>query len=101
MTSQQMDTFLSFVRKETLHIVRDTRTMAIVLVMPVILLLLFGFAISTEVNNINVAAVVPEHGEVTRGMISRLEANPYISFKDVSPRTTPDACCKTAMSAPW
>lgn len=37
MTSQQMDTFLSFVRKETLHIVRDTRTMAIVLVMPVIL----------------------------------------------------------------
>lgn len=87
MTSQQMDTFLSFVRKETLHIVRDTRTMAIVLVMPVILLLLFGFAISTEVNNINVAAVVPEHGEVTRGMISRLEANPYISFKGC---VTPD-----------
>lgn len=82
-----MNTFLSFVRKETLHIVRDTRTMAIVLVMPVILLLLFGFAISTEVNNINVAAVVPEHGEVTCGMISRLEANPYISFKGC---VTPD-----------
>ena len=58
-----MGGFLSFVKKETLHIVRDPRTMLIALLMPVVQILLFGFAISTEVNNVNVAVVAPRPGE--------------------------------------
>ena len=58
-----MGGFLSFVRKETLHIVRDPRTMLVVLGIPVVQLLLFGFAISTEVNNVNVAVVAPHPTE--------------------------------------
>ena len=46
-----MKGFFSFVRKETLHILRDRRTMLIVLLMPVVQLLLFGFAISVEVKD--------------------------------------------------
>ena len=49
--------FGSFVRKEMLHILRDRRTMLIVLLMPVVQMLLFGFAISTEVNNVDFAVV--------------------------------------------
>ena len=45
-----MGGFLSFVKKEALHILRDSRTMLIALLMPVVQILLFGFAISTEVN---------------------------------------------------
>ena len=41
-----MGGFLSFVKKEMLHILRDRRTMLIVLGIPVMQLLLFGFAIS-------------------------------------------------------
>ena len=49
--------FGSFVKKESLHILRDKRTMLVVMLIPVMLMTLFGFAISTEVNNINVAVV--------------------------------------------
>ena len=38
--------FFSFVIKETKHILRDKRTMLILLGMPVVLMLLFGIAIS-------------------------------------------------------
>lgn len=72
---------MSFVRKETLHIVRDPRTMLVVLGIPVVQLLLFGFAISTEVNNVNVAVVAPHSTEAVRQCVARLEANPYFTFK--------------------
>ena len=64
-----MGGFGSFVRKEALHILRDPRTMLIVLLMPVVQMLLFGFAISTEVNNIDFAAVVPRHSEEIRRQV--------------------------------
>ena len=73
--------FLSFVRKETLHIFRDKRTMLIVLLMPVVLMILFGFAISTEVNNIKVAVVAPHHTESIRQAVDKLSHSAYFSFK--------------------
>lgn len=69
------------IKKETLHIVRDARTMMIVLIMPVVLLLLFGFAISTEVNNVSVVAVIQQHDDESRLIIERLRANRYFTFK--------------------
>ena len=63
--------FLKFVKKETLHILRDSRTMLIALLMPVVQILLFGFAISTEVNNVNVAVVVPGQGGCHCGVCPR------------------------------
>ena len=73
--------FLKFVKKETLHILRDSRTMLIALLMPVVQILLFGFAISTEVNNVNVAVVVPKWDEQIRQSVSKLSSNPYITYK--------------------
>lgn len=60
-----MSVFQSLVKKEALHLLRDFRTIIVVLVMPVVLLLLFGFAISTEVNNVRVATVVEQHTDQT------------------------------------
>lgn len=76
-----MGGFLSFVKKEALHILRDRRTMLVVLVMPVIQLLLFGFAISTEINNINFAVAAPRQTEAIRQQVERITANHYFSFK--------------------
>ena len=76
-----MKRFLSFVKKETLHILRDNRTMLIALLMPVVQILLFGFAISTEINNINVAVVVPKWSEGIKQGINKLSSNPYITYK--------------------
>lgn len=62
---------------------RDFRTIIVVLVMPVVLLLLFGFAISTEVNNVRVATVVEQHTDQTKQIIDRFRTNPYFTFEGV------------------
>ncbi len=85
-----MNGFLSFVKKEMLHILRDRRTMLIVLLMPVIQLLLFGFAISVEVNNIDFAAVVSHRTEAVRRHVDRIAVNPYFSFKGYLPQREAD-----------
>ncbi len=77
----------SLIKKEAIHIVRDRRTMLITMIMPLMLLLLFGFAISTEVNNIRVVAVVDRHTDTTRDIIERLSVNEYFSFKGLAAET--------------
>lgn len=76
-----MGGFLSFVKKEALHIVRDPRTMLIVLLMPVVQVLLFGFAMNTEVTDIEVAVVAPHPTEAVRQAVERIAANPYFTFR--------------------
>jgi ABC-2 type transport system permease protein len=78
---QAMTKFDSFVKKETLSILRDPRTTLIVLIIPVILVVLFGFAISMEINNLNVAAAAPHMTESIRRQMDKLDANQYFTFK--------------------
>lgn len=81
-----MGVFKSLVKKETLHVVRDTRTMLVIFLIPIALLLLFGFAISTEVKNIRVMVVSENHSDATRAIEQRLRHNPYFDFQGmVSP----------------
>jgi ABC-2 type transport system permease protein len=74
-------TFLAFVKKEFFHILRDKRTILILFGMPVAQIILFGFTLSTEVRNINVAAMVPVPDEMTRQLIERIDASEYFSVK--------------------
>ena len=61
-----MKQFFAFVRKEFYHIFRDRRTMLILLGMPVVQIILFGFAISTEVKNVRVVVLDPSNDVMTR-----------------------------------
>lgn len=79
-----MSIFLSFVKKEILHIVRDRRTMVITLLIPLVLLLLFGFAISTEVNEVRIAAVTDTHDANTRLILERFDQNPDFVFQGLT-----------------
>ena len=78
-----MTTFFAFIKKEFFHILRDKRTILILLGMPVVQIILFGFAISTEVKNIKVAALVPVHDEATRQIIERIDANECFVFTKI------------------
>lgn len=78
----------SLIRKEMLHLVRDTRTVVIAIIMPLVLLLLFGFAISTEVNNVRIAAVVERHSDATARILERFRVNPYFTFTGISDAAT-------------
>lgn len=79
-----MSIFVSFVKKEALHVVRDSRTMVITLLMPLVLLLLFGFAISTEVNNVRLVAVVEVHNDQTRELLEKFATNSYFDFQGLA-----------------
>lgn len=85
-----MSTIKSLIKKETLHILRDRRTMVITLVMPLVLLLLFGFAISIEVNNVRVAVVLDRHTPQTRDIISKMNANESFMFMGIVPDSKAD-----------
>lgn len=75
-----MKQFLSFVKKEFYHIFRDKRTMLILLVMPAVQIILFGFAITTEVKNTQVAIFDPSNDAVTTRIIERLGASEYFTI---------------------
>ncbi|MDR1860205.1 MAG: ABC transporter permease [Bacteroidales bacterium] len=72
-----MNQFLSFVRKEFLHIFRDRRTLLIIIGIPVIQTLLIGFAISTELRNVEVAVFDRSKDAVTARIISRINAGEH------------------------
>lgn len=78
-----MTIFQSLIKKEALHIVRDRRTMIITLVMPLVLLLLFGFAISMEINDVRVALVVDRLTPQTHGIVARMQADDYFTFTGI------------------
>lgn len=69
--------FLSFVVKEAKHIVRDKRTMLILFGMPVVLMLLFGFAIRTDVKDVRTVVVTSSTDHLTQIIIDRLDASEY------------------------
>jgi ABC-2 type transport system permease protein len=68
---------MAFVRKEFYHIFRDHTSMLILLVMPVLMLILFGYALNTEVRNSRFAVYDPSHDEATRNIIERMQVNNY------------------------
>lgn len=74
-----MKQFISFVRKEFYHIFRDRRTMLILLGMPVVQIILFGFAITTEVKNVKVAVLDFSKDVSTRQIIDKLDASDYFN----------------------
>lgn len=52
-----MSPFRSFVLKETRHILRDRQTLGVLLALPAVMVLLFGFAIRTDVRDVRVVVV--------------------------------------------
>ena len=75
-----MNQFLSFVIKESKHILRDRRTMLILFGMPVMLMLLFGFAISTDVKNVRTVVVTSQMNLLTQQVVERLAQSEYFTI---------------------
>ena len=74
--------FRSFIHKEFLHIWRDKWTLMIIVGMPIAQLLLFGFAITTEVRNANVAVFDPSNDELTTKIIQRVDVSRYFNVSE-------------------
>ena len=75
-----MKQFYSFVIKEAKHIVRDKRTMLILFGMPLVLMLLFGFAIRTDVRNVRTVVVMANADHTTQQAVERLSQSEYFTI---------------------
>ena len=75
-----MKQFVSFVIKETKHILRDKRTMLILFGMPVVMMLLFGFAITTDVKNVRTVVVTSQMDHQTQQVVERLSQSEYFTI---------------------
>ncbi len=71
----------AFIRKEFRHVLRDTRSLAILLGMPVMMMLLYGFALSNEVKNSNIGILDQSQDESTHALTDRLEQSRYFTVK--------------------
>lgn len=76
-----MKQFFAFTKKEFYHIMRDTRTIMILLIMPIIQIVLFGFAITTEVKNIRVGICDRSKDAASIQLTDRFIHNPYFEVK--------------------
>ena len=72
-----MKQFISFVRKEFHHILRDRRTMFILLGMPIVQIIIFGFALTNEVKNSKVAILDPAKDAASISLISEFNESAY------------------------
>jgi len=78
-----MKQLLSFVRKEFYHIFRDKRTMMMLLGMPIIQLILFGFAVTNEIRNSSIAILDKSNDIATQKITERFCASKYFNVKEV------------------
>ena len=80
-----MRQFISFVIKEARHILRDKRTMLILFGMPIVLMLLFGFAITTDVRNVRTVVVTSHMDHQTQAAVNQLAASEYFTITTTVP----------------
>lgn len=78
-----MKPFFSFVIKETKHILRDKRTMLMLFGMPIVMMLLFGFAVTNDVRNVRIIVVMNNADNATQQVADRLAASEYFTLTKV------------------
>ena len=64
-------------KKEFFHIYRDPRSLALVILMPALLMLLFGYAVTLDVKKISMAVLDRDRTQESLNFIQRFSASPY------------------------
>lgn len=87
-----MRRLLGFINKEVFHILRDPRTLAILFGIPVVQMLLFGFAITNEIKDARIAVLDLSHDNTTERLTNKIISTGYFrldrylsSTRDIEP----------------
>lgn len=75
-----MKQFIALIRKEFYHVIRDKRTLLILVGMPIVQILIFGFALTNEIKQSKIAAVDPSKDQMSQGLLKKIAANPYFDL---------------------
>lgn len=77
-----MRQFATFVKKEFFHVLRDRRTLLILIGMPIAQILIFGFALTNEVKNARIVVVDHAKDNASRNIINRIAASNYFKIQE-------------------
>jgi len=75
-------------RKEFLHLVRDIRSLVLAFLFPLLLIMLFGYALSLDVNDVPLVVVDHDHTPASRDLVRSLDASLYFRVIDRLERTS-------------
>lgn len=77
-----MKRFIAFIRKEFRHLIRDPRTMVVLIAIPIIQLMIFGYVISTEIKNAKIAILDHSKDHLTQQLTNKLLASDYFILEE-------------------
>jgi ABC-2 type transport system permease protein len=75
----------AIMRKEFYHLIRDYRSLYLAFALPLILILLFGYALSLDVDNVETVVVDHDASALSRDFVRRLDASPYFLVRSGLP----------------
>jgi len=84
-----MTALAGLIRKEVYHILRDRRTLVVIIALPALQVILFGYAIRTDVDRVRIVVVDPSPDTMTLALRARLDAAG--AFRTVAVSRTADA----------
>ena len=70
----------AIIRKEFLHIIRDTRSLAVAIVLPIVLLVLYGYGINLDVRHLRTAVLDDDSTCHSRALLASFEKSEYFDF---------------------
>ena len=77
-----MKQFITFLRKEFAHVLRDRKTLLILFGMPIMQIMIFGFALTNEVKNSKIVIVDNAKDITSQKIISKIEASRYFEIEN-------------------
>jgi ABC-2 type transport system permease protein len=99
--------FWAVARKEVVQILRDSRSLIIVLIMPVILVLLFGYGVNLDLKRLPVYVYDRDGSQQSQDLLKRFEASAYFNLVRVAngypelARSLDDGSAKMGIVVPW
>ena len=99
--------FLAVARKEVVHILRDSRSLIIVLIMPVVLVLLFGYGVNLDFKGLPVYVYDRDGSQQSQDLLKRFQASEYFDVLRVVndypalTRSLDDGHAKMGIVIPW
>ncbi len=77
-----MKQFLAFIKKEFYHVFRDRKTLLMLFGLPVVQIVLFGFALSNEIKNTRIVVMDYAKDAASQRIIDRLESSTYFEIQE-------------------
>ena len=99
--------FLAVARKEVIQILRDSRSLIIVVIMPVILVLLFGYGVNLDLKGLPVYVYDRDGSQQSQDLLKRFQASEYFHIVRVVndypalARALDDGHAKMGIVVPW